>query len=988
MRNYPEVRKPSARASVIVRRTYSRPKADGAFETWDEIVNRVVGHQRWLWQRALGDVPLAAAQEQELEDLRWVLLSRSGSVSGRTLWLGGTDVAKRRESSMFNCAFTKVETVHDVVDAFWLLLQGCGVGFEPVVGTLNGFTQKMEIEVVRSQRHLLEQKKGRETNSEAFYQRDGKAVWHLTVGDSAEAWAKFVGKVLAGKRKADVVVLDFTQVRPAGERLRGYGWISSGDQTFAPAMANIAKVLNRRAGGLLSRIDILDILNHLGTTLSSRRSAEIALVPWGDPEWVAFAQAKKDFWLHDNAHRQQSNNSILFKSAPSEDDLAGIFQMMQEAGGSEPGFINAVEAKRRAPWFSGANPCVTGDTPILTDEGYVAISERVGKPTRVWNGDRFSDVTPFSTGINPLVEVVLSDGTSLRCTPYHEWILAGNVRVMAEELRPGDRLEKFAMPVVEAGEEYSGDAYSQGFYSGDGTSDMKASYVYEPKYAVVSRLAGTVAAEDNWGRRRWTHGPMFAKGFVPVNGSLSYCLNWLAGILDADGTVTRDINGNGLQLTSVDKEFLLNIRLMLTRLGVRAKVVTGKAAGAYLLPNGLGGMANYACQQTWRLLIGNTDTHHLVGLGIKFNRLEVHGEPPQRDARRFVTVEKVVYPRDYEETFCFTDPLAHRGTFNGIVTGQCAEILLPNKGFCNLVEINLSAFNGNLAGLWEAARVLARANYRQTCVNLVDGVLQRAWHENNEFLRLCGVGVTGVAEWEYADDRAMWRQLKQVTRAAAHSMAHELGLPVPKAVTTVKPSGTLSKIMDTTEGLHKPLGKYIFNNVRFSKHDPFVENLRAANYRIFDDPSSADAVLVTFPVAYEKVKLDEVDGKAVNLESAATQLERYKMIMECYVDHNASVTISYGPEEAPEIVSWLHQNWNNYVGVSFIYRNDPTKTAEDLGYLYLPQEVVTKEAYDAYVSTLKPVEGLSEGSEEMGEAETDYEVDVGGECAGGACPIR
>jgi ribonucleoside-triphosphate reductase len=84
----------------------------------------------------------------------------------------------------------------------------------------------------------------------------------------------------------------------------------------------------------------------------------------------------------------------------------------------------------------------------------------------------------------------------------------------------------------------------------------------------------------------------------------------------------------------------------------------------------------------------------------------------------------------------------------------------------------------------------------------------------------------------------------------------------------------------------------------------------------------------------------------------------------------------------------LHQNWNNYVGVSFIYRNDPTKTAEDLGYLYLPQEVVTKEAYDAYVSTLKPVEGLSEGSEEMGEAETDYEVDVGGECAGGACPIR
>lgn len=674
MRNFPEVRKPSVRAAVIGKRTYSRPKADGTFETWDEIVSRVVNHQRWLWERALGDVPLTPAQHEELEDLRWLLLSRSGSVSGRTLWLGGTEVAKRREASMFNCAFTKIETVHDVVDAFWLLLQGCGVGFEPVVGTLNGFTQKMEIEVVRSQRHLLSEKKGRETNTEAFYQRDGKEVWHLIVGDSAEAWAKFVGKLLAGKRKADVVVLDFSQVRPAGERLRGYGWISSGDQTFAPAMERIAGILNSRAGQLLTRIDILDVLNHLGTTLSSRRSAEIALVPWGDPEWVNFAKAKKDFWLHGNEHRQQSNNSILFRSAPDLNDLSGIFGLMEEAGGSEPGFINAVEAKRRAPWFSGCNPC--------------------------------------------------------------------------------------------------------------------------------------------------------------------------------------------------------------------------------------------------------------------------------------------------------------------------AEILLPNKGFCNLVEINLSAFNGNLAGLWEAARILARANYRQTCVNLVDGVLQRAWHENNEFLRLCGVGVTGVAEWEHADDRAMWRQLKQVARLAAFSMSHELGLPDPKAVTTVKPSGTLSKIMDTTEGLHKPLGRYIFNNVRFSKHDPFVANLREANYRVFDDPSSSDAVLVTFPVAYEKVKLDEVDGKAVNLESAEAQLERYKMLMECYVDHNASVTISYGPEEAPEIVSWLHTNWNKYVGVSFIYRNDPTKTAADLGYLYMPQEVVTKEAYEAYVSTLKPVEGLEQGSEEMSEQVDDYEIDDGSICGTGACPIR
>ena len=74
--------------------------------------------------------------------------------------------------------------------------------------------------------------------------------------------------------------------------------------------------------------------------------------------------------------------------------------------------------------------------------------------------------------------------------------------------------------------------------------------------------------------------------------------------------------------------------------------------------------------------------------------------------------------------------------------------------------------------------------------------------------------------------------MQRVTTSAAYRMADELDLPRPKNVTTVKPSGTLSKIMDTTEGVHKPLGKYVFNNVNFSKHDPIIDTLRSANYNV------------------------------------------------------------------------------------------------------------------------------------------------------------
>lgn len=655
----------STRANIVTRRTYNRPKDDGTFETWYETVDRVINHQQWLWERAKNG-PLTNSQAAELGDLRALMLDRKATVSGRTLWLGGTDVAKTREASQFNCSFGRIETVHDVVDSFWLLLQGCGVGFEPIVGTLSGFSNPVELQVIRSTRT---EKGGDTRNTTSSYTNsDGKKVWHLKIGDSADAWAKSPGKLLALKDPVDVVVLDYSQIRPAGERLKGYGWISSGDETFSKAMSSIVGLLNNRAKKLLRRMDILDLLTLLGTTLSSRRSAEIAVMPVTDPEIDDFILAKKDFWLHGNEHRQQSNNSVIFYTKPSKWELTYIFQKIVEGGGSEPGFINGEAALKRAPWFKGVNPC--------------------------------------------------------------------------------------------------------------------------------------------------------------------------------------------------------------------------------------------------------------------------------------------------------------------------AEILLGNKSFCNLVEIDWGKFQEDPEGLTQAIILAARANYRQTCVNLDDGVLQRSWHELNQFLRLCGVGGTGIVKWLAAnpEDQGYFLDLfKQAAWQGAVSMADELGLPHPQAVTTIKPSGTLSKIMDTTEGVHKPLGRYIFNNVTFSKHDSIIPILRTAGYKIVDKPMEADSVLVTLPVEYSDVDFDVVDGKHVNQESAIEQLNRYKLMMDHYVDHNCSVTISYDPSEIQQIVDWIHGNWDSYVGVSFIYRNDATKTAEDLGYLYLPQEVVTQEIYEAYLNTLFPVDLDNLGSSD----------DLSDEaCATGACPIR
>lgn len=669
--------RPTARAMATALRTYHRPVREGdtSLETWDQVVDRVISHQRWLWERALGRT-LNEKEDDELEDLRTMILGRYISPAGRTLWLGGTELSRTRESCMFNCSFTHIETVYDVVDCLWLLLQGCGVGFRPITGTLNGFRRPLgEIKVIRSTRTG---KGGVQHNVETFDPET--KTWTIKVGDSAIAWAKAVGKLVAGKFPAEELVLDFSEIRPAGTRLKGYGWISSGDEQIAKAFKAIAKTLSDRADQLLTRMDILDIVNWLGTILSSRRSAQIALFEYGQPEWEEFALAKKEWWLKGKSHRQQSNNSLLFRSKPSRQEFEKIFQIMIEAGGSEPGFINAAEAERRAPWFKGCNPCV--------------------------------------------------------------------------------------------------------------------------------------------------------------------------------------------------------------------------------------------------------------------------------------------------------------------------EILLGNKSFCNLTEVNVLAFKGDKVGLERALYLAGRMNYRQTMVDLRDEILQEAWHLNNEFLHLCGVGLTGLRARPDLT-RYDYKRMRNITVSAAYSMANELNSPLPKNVTCIKPSGTVSKIMGTQEwgevpeGVHMPLGKYIFNNITFSKHDPLVEKFVQAGYEVIEKPFEAESVLVKFPVKYDNIpftrrtvmrKNGKVEEVEINADTAIQQLEWYRLLQETWCEQNVSNTISYDPSEIPAIIDWFLENWDCYVGVSFLYRNDPTKNAEDLGYAYLPQEVVTKEVFDAYASKLKDVD--------YSEVEIRDEEPMEAACANGACPIR
>lgn len=968
---------PSPRAEIITRRTYSRPldEEGKTFETWEQIVDRVIDHQYWLWQRAKG-APLSKGNFQELDDLRNLMLKREALTSGRTLWLGGTEVSKKRESSMFNCSFEQISTVHDVVDAIWLLLQGCGVGFKPVVGILNGFAQPVEIEVVNSTRTEADGK-GVEGNITSLV--DG--VWTLRVGDSAEAWAKAVGKIFAMKTPVKKVVFDFSEIRPAGVRLKGYGWVSSGDKQISKAFVAIAKILSQASGRLLTQMELLDVLNWLGTILSSRRSAEIAVVEATSPEVDEFIVAKKDWWLHDNAHRQQSNNSILFYHRPTKWELSHIFQKIQDSGGSEPGFINAVSATKRAPWFKGVNPCLVPNTLVATVCGGL---QRIGNLSvaNIVDGKGDTQEVIFKkTGVQqPILTVLLSDGTEVEATPTHNFITESGNFVAAQDLEPGTQLKTADITGRFGHTHEPENAYRDAWLIADGTwyNSHKNSKLdlYGEKSQYKDLFGKPYREEEKKTVINFLGVPYQDKDKVPdyvLSGDEATVKSFVRGYLQSDGHVGLTSKGWTVQVASIHKNFLIEFYQLLKLLGVRGHISEAHEEGYRNLPDGRGGYKEYFCQRTYRLTVSNPMKllEWYMPEVVKRGAYNLKDKP--------ITVVSVTDHGKVSDVYCAGVPSTNSFDLGTVHSGNCAEICLGDKSFCNLVEVDLGKFNGRLEDLHSAMYLAARANYRQTCVDLNDGILQRTWHELNEFLRLCGVGATGIVRWEHLDDPLEWQDLRLSANEGAKSMADELGLPRAKLVTTVKPSGTLGKIMDTTEGVHKPLGKYIFNNVKFGIHDPLIPILQEANYNVFKDPSSNDAMLVTLPVSYEDVSFDVVDGTEVNIESAVTQLNRYKVLMDNYVDHNCSITISYSPDEVPAIVDWLLENWDTYVGVSFIYRNDPTKTAADLGYLYLPQEVVTKEMFDEYTSKLLPI-NLDSGN-------TLDEFEQEG-CATGACPVR
>jgi ribonucleoside-diphosphate reductase alpha chain len=404
--------------------------------------------------------------------------------------------------------------------------------------------------------------------------------------------------------------------------------------------------------------------------------------------------------------------------------------------------------------IKSSNLCVAPETMILTSNGYYKIKELEDQEVNIWNGQEFTKTKVQKTGENQeLIKVKLSNGSELECTQYHKFYVATGKRpsdypmirkIEAKDLKKDMKLIKSEFPIIKEGLSDFPYPYEHGLFTADGTLESKKETVFQCNYKslegkcycgyhikmyeekhediptiyckgivgkgnpritlygekkklvkyISSRLE--VLPENN--KRINVRLPMELKPKyeVPLNYNLEIKLRWLEGLVDGDGCICKSDNLTSIQISSIDKEFLQNVKYMLQTLGCDTKIVLMHEQDSRLLPNHKGQHELYNCQDSYRLLITSWDTAQLYELGFRPKRLKLTGLYPKKNTKRWVQVEEVIQTNRISDTYCFKEEKRGMGIFNGVLTGQCAEILLYSDhqeyAVCNLASIALPKY--------------------------------------------------------------------------------------------------------------------------------------------------------------------------------------------------------------------------------------------------------------------------------------------------------
>jgi ribonucleoside-triphosphate reductase len=309
-----------------------------------------------------------------------------------------------------------------------------------------------------------------------------------------------------------------------------------------------------------------------------------------------------------------------------------------------------------------------------------------------------------------------------------------------------------------------------------------------------------------------------------------------------------------------------------------------------------------------------------------------------------------------------------------IGTNPCAEIILKSKQFCNLSEVVARA-DDTEASLSRKIRLAAiLGTFQSSLTNF--GYLSPQWKENCEAERLLGVSITG--QWDSPEVRkpAVLQKLKAEAIRVNKLYAKKFGINESTAITCVKPSGTLSQMVDSSSGMHPRHSPFYIRRIRISATDSLFKMLKDQGVpyspEVGQSLETANTYVLEFPVRAPHGSIFKDDQTAIE------QLEYWKMVKTNFTEHNPSVTVSVGDDEWISVANWVYKNWEIVGGLSFLPRDNHV-------YQLAPYEAINEARYNELVEKVKHIDFSRILAYEKTDV-TDARRELA--CAGGVCEVE
>ena len=273
-------------------------------------------------------------------------------------------------------------------------------------------------------------------------------------------------------------------------------------------------------------------------------------------------------------------------------------------------------------------------------------------------------------------------------------------------------------------------------------------------------------------------------------------------------------------------------------------------------------------------------------------------------------------------------------------TNPCGEVLLRNHSFCNLSEVVIRATDkkDDIKRKIRLAAILG--TFQSTLIDF--RYIQKDWKKNCEEERLLGVSLTGIMDNSLtnkpSDDlQSFLGELKQLVIATNEKFANKLKINAANACTAIKPSGTVSSLVNSSSGIHARYSQYYIRSVRMDNKDPVCKLMKDSKI-----PNEPDCMNDSTTVFYFPTKSPD-ESIFRNDLSAIQQLELYLIYKNFYTEHTVSVTINVKESEWLEVGAFVYKHFNDINGVSFLPHSDSC-------YKQAPYQECTKEEYDEAIS--------------------------------------